>query len=240
MNLRIKKFVRGLVAIVLVAVICLALQVVIVPNIVRRVILSSLADIGLSGATLEVRSCSWRGAEFANVELGEDRCACFAAVTAEYSIGSLLRGKLNKIQVTGGQLLVRIRDGKIELGELARIRFKDNERASGPVVDRIELRACVLLVNWHKKQICIPCEGSIINSGSDWTVHDLQLNFQGTPVQMSAAFYSKGKSLVFSLDGRRIDLRALMAALPAEILDLPERWVGQADVKLQGDISIVE
>ena len=151
MNLRIKKFVRGLVAIVLVAVICLALQVVIVPSIVRRVILSSLADIGLSGATLEVRSCSWRGAEFANIELGEDRCACFAAATAEYSIWSLLRGKLNKVQITGGQLVVRIRDGRIELGELAKIKLKGSRQASGPIVDRIDLLACVLLVDWHEK-----------------------------------------------------------------------------------------
>ena len=47
MNLRIKKLVRYLIIIVLVAVICLALQVVIIPNIVRRVILSSLAEIGV-------------------------------------------------------------------------------------------------------------------------------------------------------------------------------------------------
>ena len=204
---------------------------------VQRLILSRLAGIGLSQASLEVRNCSLGSTELSNVELGQERCACIGTLTAEYSLGSLFSGKVKKIQITGGQLTIRVRDGKIELGELAQITLQDSQQGKDAPFDRIELRACTLYVDWPQKKICIPCEGSIKNNGAGWIMHDLRLNLQGAPLQLKATLYTRGESLAFTLVRQDIDLRALVTAFPVENFSIPARLDGKMSLKLQGDIS---
>ena len=233
----VKKSVRYILALIILVIIILSIQLVVLPRIVRHLILSRLAAIGLSEAALEVRSCSLSSAELTNVELGQERCACIGALTADYSLGSLFRGKVNKVQVTGGQFVLRIRNGKIELGELAQISVKSSQQATEAPFDSIELRACTLSIDWPQKQICIPCEGFIRNNGAGWIMHDLRLNFQGTPLQLKVSLYTRGETLAFSLQKQDIDLQALMTALPLEGFSIPARLAGKTGLKLQGDIS---
>jgi hypothetical protein len=233
----VKKSVRYVLALIILVIIILSIQLVVLPRIVQHLILSRLAAIGLSEAALEVRSCSLSSAELANVELGQERCACIGALTADYSLGSLLRGKVNKVQVTGGQLVLRIRDGKIELGELAQISVKSSQQATEAPFDSIELRACTLSIDWPQKRICIPCEGFIRNKGAGWIMHDLHLNFQGTPLQLKVSLYTRGESLTLSLQKQDIDLQALMTALPLEGFSIPARLAGNTGFELRGDIS---
>ena len=232
----IKKFVRFVLLLAVMAVIITSLQVVVLPLIARHLILRRLADIGLSEATLEVRSCSLRSAELTDVASGNEHCASIGALTAEYSLNSLFGGRVNKVMVTGGELLLRIRDGRIELGELANIAFKGGRQSAEAPFDSIELRACTLSIDWPQKRICIPCEGSIRNNGAGWIVHDLRLNFQGTPLQLKATLYTRGESLVFSLYKQDIDLQALMTALPVKGFSVPSRLAGTIGLKLQGEI----
>ncbi len=233
----IKKSVRYIFTLIILVIIILSIQLVVLPRIVQHLILSRLAAIGLSEAALEVRSCSLSRAELSNVELDQERCACIGALTADYSLSSLFRGKVNKVQVTGGQLVLRIRDGKIELGELARISVKGDRQPKEAPFDTIELRACTLSIDWPKKLICIPCEGNIYNNGAGWITHDLSLNFQGTPLQLKVSLYTRDETLAFSLQKQDIDLQALMTALPLEGLSIPARLAGKTGLKLQGDIS---
>lgn len=233
----LKKSVRLLLTLTVLAVSISVLQMVVLPRFVRKLILSRLAEIGLSEASLDVRSCSLRSAELTDVELGKERCACIGALTAEYSLGSLLRGKVKRVLITGGQLALRIRDGRIEFGELAQITAKGGRRAGEAPFDSIELRACTLTVDWGQKQICIPCDGAIRNNSTGWTIHDLRLNFQGTPLQLKATLYAGAETLAFSLDKQDLDLRALISALPLEGLPIPARLAGGIGLKLQGEIS---
>ena len=233
----LKKSVRVVLILTVLAVIIAFLQTIVLTRFVRSLILSRLADIGLPEASLKVRSCSFRSAELTDVELGNERCACIGALTAEYSLYSLFRGKVNRVLVTGGQLTLRIRDGKIEFGELAQIAVKGGQQARGSSFDSIDLRACTLSIHWPQKQICIPCEGTIRDNGAGWIVHDLRLNFQGTPLRLKATLYTRGETLAFSFDRQDIDLRDLMAALPVESVSIPARLAGMTGLRLQGEIS---
>lgn len=234
---RAMKLVRHALVLAIVAIVVLACQVVVLPRVVRHVILSRLAEIGLSEATLQVRSCSWRSADFADVRLGRDRCACIGSLTANYSPASLIRGKLKKVTVIGGQLLLRIQDGKLQFGKLAQIKLDCGKRTTEPPFESIELKACTLSIYWDGKHICIPCEGSILNAGSGRIVHDLRLHFQGTPLQIRANLYTRDESIVASLDEQDMDLRTLLTLLPAEKYDLPVRFAGGTTLRARADIS---
>ncbi|HUV67247.1 MAG TPA: YdbH domain-containing protein [Sedimentisphaerales bacterium] len=231
------KLLHRLLIFTVLAVIMLLLQVVVLPRLVRHRILSRLAEIGLPEATLEVRSCSWRGAELANVNLDKDRCGCIGAVAVQYSPRSLIQGKLKKVQITGGQLLLRVRDGKVEMGELAKLKLGNGEEAVDHPFGLIELHSCVLSIDLEKKRICIPCDGSIVNTGDGRLESDLNLNLQGVPLHVRLISFSDERSLSFSMEKEDLDLRALMTALPTGEFDLPARLAGRIDVKLEGEIS---
>jgi len=215
----------------------LLLQVVVLPRLVQHMILSRLAEIGLPVATLEVRSCSWRGAELANVNLDKDRSVCIGAVAVQYSPGSLIQGKLKKVQITGGQLLLRVRDGKVELGELAKLKLGNSEGTGDHPFGLIELHSCVLSIDLEKKRICIPCDGSIVHTGDGRLESYLNLNLQGIPLHVRLTSFSDEGSLSFSMEKEDLDMRALMTVLPTGQFDLPARLAGRIDVKLEGEIS---
>lgn len=103
MKRRIKKL-RGMLVVAVVAAVMLLLQVVVVPG---------LRDAGLPEA-LEVHSCSWRGADLMNVCLDGERCNFIGAVAVEYSPRSLMQGRMKRVQIIGGQTLLRIREGRLE------------------------------------------------------------------------------------------------------------------------------
>ena len=231
------KSIRFVLILIVLAVTLSLLQIVVLPRVVQHLILSRLAGIGLSEATLKVRSCSWRSAELTDVELDNEQCAGIGALSVEYSLSSLFRGKVNKMLVTGGRLVLRIRDGNIELGELAQISIKSGQQKGKVPFDSIELRACILSIDWPQKQICIPCEGEIRDNGTGGIVHDLRLNFQGTPLRLKATLYTRRDTLAFSFDKQDIDLRTLMAALPVKGLSIPARLAGKIGLSLQGEIS---
>ena len=232
-----KKTVRSICLLVVMAVTISLFQMVVLPHAIQRLILSRLAEIGLPEATLDVRSCSWRSAELIDVELGNQPCAGIGAMTVEYSLTSLWRGRVSKVFVTGGRLALRIRDGKVEFGELAQITFRGGEQKERAPFDTIELRASVLSIEWPQKHICIPCEGTIRDNGAGWIVHDLRLNFQNTPLRLKATLYTRGETLAFSLDKQDIDLRTLVASLPVEVVSIPPRLAGTMSLDLRGEIS---
>ncbi|VGO22223.1 intermembrane phospholipid transport protein YdbH family protein [Pontiella sulfatireligans] len=218
---------------IVLVVLLLLFQVVVLPRIVERMILSKLDEIGLPDATMEVHSCSWRGADIANVTLDKECCGVIGAMAVQYSPRSLMQGKLKRAQIIGGQLLLRVRNGKIEFGGSRQLKSGSGEA----LFDHIELNACILSVEWKNKRIHIPCDGSIVNSGAGRLEGDLNLNLQGVPLRLQFAMLREDKALSFGIEKKAVDLRALLAALPADAPDLPARFAGRADLKLEGSVS---
>ena len=145
-----RRVARWLVRIVVICAIvvaaALALQIGVLPAIVRGAVIERLSDMGLSEADLEVRSCSWSHAELANVNLDKEQSVCLDALAVKYSARSLLRGRLEVVEVTGAQLLLRIRDGQVGLGPLGRLKLEEGNGTGEPPFERIEVRSSAMLV----------------------------------------------------------------------------------------------
>jgi len=205
------------------------------PNAVQHSIQTQLAEIGLSDSTLDVRNCSWRSAEFDNVCLDDGRCVEISAVSTRYSPRSLLQGKVKEMKITGGRVRMRIRDGKIELGKLANLKFKTNKSAS-PFFDRIQFSNCRISVDWHEKLFSIPFDGAIFSADDGQLEGHLSLNLQGVVLPIQFTFLPDPGTFSFSMEQNDIDVRALLTALPMELPTLPPWVTNPVNAQLEGSL----
>lgn len=233
MRRRFFKCISYMCVLIVLGVLLSLFHVVVLPGVVRHIIVSKLAEIGLPESALEVRSCSWRSAELVNVSLGEEGSAYIGAMSVQYSLRSLSRARFKKIRVVGGQLVLRLRDGRIELMDTVQLKGGAGE----PPFDLIELYACELSIEGAQERIAIPCAGSVVNQGDGRLAGDLNLGLPGLPVPVRVASIYEAGALFFTAEKEGVDVRALLAALPDGMLDLPARLAGRMDFKLEGSIA---
>ncbi|WP_372806475.1 YdbH domain-containing protein [Pontiella sp.] len=204
------KILRGMLVVAVVAAVMLLLQVGIVPGLLHRLILAGLRDAGLPEATLEVRSCSWRGADLINVCLDGERCNFIGAVAVEYSPRSLMQGRLKRVQIIGGQTLLRIREGRLEPAKLPKTKPSGGAKKAVPF-DRFDWTACTAVIEWNGRHIDIPFEGSI-RTGRDRMTGQLNLALQGVPLQVTVATTGSGDSFSCAVSGQTPDRSGAAAA----------------------------
>jgi len=236
MKLRLKRGICWLLVLSAVVVLVSMAQVMVLPALVRRVILSRLNELGLPHAELKVRSCSWRSAELAHLCLDEQRCVSVDTIAVQFSLLSLLRGEVKRVHVAGGGLLVRVRDGRLDLGELARLTLGQRDAPLKLPFERIDLRACALTVDWNRQQTRFPCEGFIRRDSAGRAVHDLTLTLENTPAHVHATLETRRPSVAFSIDANEVSTRALASILPGRRLWLAREAAEPVDLHVCGTI----
>ena len=239
MNRWLKWTLRSLAGLAALVALILLFQVALLPSLVRSVLRSKLAEMGLSEADVEVRAISWWSAELANLDLDKDGSARVGSLAVKYSFASLLSGRIEAIEITGAQLTVRVRDGRLDLGALGRIKTEDSastEMTELPF-DRVDLRASSLLAEWEGRHVRVPCVGTILNPGKGPIELRLQVDVQGTPVRIAGTFLLSEKRLAFKMESGEFDIATLIAALPPGRIPLPLRAGGHASLNVRGEIS---
>ena len=204
------------------------------PGLVRSAVRGKLAEMGLPDADLEVRHVSWSSAEFANLKLDGEGTAGIGALGVSYSLASLADGQVETLELTGAEATFSVRDGKLDLGALGRIK---TEKKTELPFDRIELRASSVVVNWEGRQIRIPFSAEIVKTGPALVEMAFRADVQGARIELDATFLTDEKSLVFSAKAHGLDIAALMGALPPRVAGPGILAGGRISVEASGDVS---
>ncbi|HRU04166.1 MAG TPA: hypothetical protein P5137_00155 [Candidatus Brocadiia bacterium] len=141
------------------------------PGLVRRVALAQLARMGLDTADVEVRRISPFGVDVAGVRLDADGGARVDSIRVDCSPASLARLRVSRVAISGGEITIRIRNGKVDLGPLAKFKppASSGKSSSGPPrlpLDRFDLNACSLVVDWDGRILRAPAQATLVNTSN--------------------------------------------------------------------------
>jgi len=211
-----------------VAAVLLWLYVAVLPGIVERRALAALREMGLTGASLEVRAVSLGGAEAANVRLDEQGRVRIYSLAALYDLAALRKGRVGTIEVTGAELAIALRDGKLDLGPLADLEGSDEAGGEGLPFDRILLHASVLRLDLEGRETVIPVSGSIQTDGASLCTLDLRASAEGSTLHLAGSIDTNTKAIALSAEGAVRDVAGPLSALPPSLLRLPGRLGGGA------------
>jgi len=89
------------------------------PDLAEHLAADQFAALGLPEATLEVRHLSLNSVHVANLNLAPDGSARVDDIGVAYSLASLTEGRIDRVEVTGVHITVRVTDGAIDLGTWA-------------------------------------------------------------------------------------------------------------------------
>ncbi len=207
----------------------LALQVLVLPAVISRVVGASLAGLGLSEVTFEVRAASFFHTDLANVEVGKQGLVRVGRIGVDYSPGLLLRGRVGTISLTGAEVQVAYRDGRLDLGPLS---LSGSGASGGELpLDRVEFRACVLAVVWEGRGLWVPLEGSLLNQGRGRSQLDAVLRVQGRPVRLAGAYDAGADRMDLIASAEELDAAALGAAVP-------QRYAGKTPWISSGTVGV--
>ena len=217
----------GVAGVVLAAL--LVFHIAVVPGLVERIAVAKLREMGLKGASLEVRSVSLWSTEVANVALGEQGRVRIGALGVLYDLPSLLRGRLGTIEVTGAEMELRLRDGKLDFGPLADLQM--SSEAGELPFGRIELRASSLLLDLEGQRVRVPGHGSIVNTGEGRCSVDFRAQVEGATLHVSGTADTNTYDMDLTVEGEVRDLAAPLAVVPATVAELPGRAGGRVTFK---------
>ncbi len=136
------------------------------PAYVRHEIIAVLEEAGLPGVDLRVSSLSHRRVKITNLTAGDAGNLCVESIEANYSIGSVLKGRVRNIRVSGGVLTLALVDGAIDLGSLAGLTGGGGKGVAYVPFERLEFKSCVLALKSNGKVIEVPFEG-LLENGSE-------------------------------------------------------------------------
>jgi len=210
----------------------LVLHVVVLPGVVQRVVVAKLREMGLKGASLEVRSITPWNTQVANVSLDEQGRVRVGSLGVLYTLPDLLRGRLGTIEVTGAEMELRLHDGQLDLGPLADFQAPEGGAGDELPFGRIELRASALLLDLEGQLVRMPGRGSIVNTGQGVCRVDFRAEAAGAAVHVSGTADTTTLDMDLVVEGEVHDLAAPLAVVPVNVAEFPGRAGGHVTFKV--------
>lgn len=205
----------------------LLLYLLALPAVVRRVVRSSLADLGYPGATFSVRLASLTAVELADVHPAGGEATVIQNVLVRFSPIKVFGGRLRSIQLTGAEVPLTIRDGTVQFG----LAIKSS--GSGPLpFDRLDVVASTLHVDWEGRQIQLPVQGAVLPVADGSTHVELRTFFQGTSIPIVGTIDSTGTAVDLSASATNLSVAGIRSAVPWALMNYPFQTSGRADVRL--------
>lgn len=129
------------------------------PVYVRHMVITTLEEAGLPGVDLRVSSLSHKRVKFTNFTAGADGLRV-ESIEANYSIGSVLEGRVRNVRVSGCMLTLALVNGAIDWGPLAGLAGDGTWEAYVPF-ERLEFKSCALALKSNGGIVEVPFEGLV-------------------------------------------------------------------------------
>lgn len=191
----------------------LALQALLLPLIVRRVVASLLRQLDYAQATFDVRATSFWRTDLADIRL--DQQHRIDAITIDYTPWSLLSGRVRTIHINGAQLDLTLPD------QPTQTTAETTPQAPFPQVDlpfdHLQIRSSAIQLLWNNRQLWLPIEGALVNTGPNRGQLNLLARLQGVPVHLAGQFDTASQQLNLTANATALDAPSLLAMLPEKL-----------------------
>ncbi len=182
---------RGL----LVLAVFVLLYAFVLPWYVQRKIVTALHEAGLSDASIHVQRISpWR-AELAGLQVGRETGLSVGSIAVTYEPDVMGTGKAHTVTLDGAELRMAIRDGKLDLGPLANFHATDEQDGSpfSLPVERVELRASSVVVEWNGQSLRFPLAGTIEQRNAGHLEFKASVVIAGVPITLNGTLSENGR-----------------------------------------------
>jgi len=215
---------------------------IVLPLLVRRVLASSLQDIGVRDASFSIQ----------HVSLFSTRITGFSAsgetsleeITVGYTPASLVEGRIQEVRVDGLKMLIDLREGKFDLGTLGDVLKRHAEAPTSTTkpdladvrlpLDRIAIGRSQILLRTPEREISLPFEGVLTqqSDGRLWLQGDIAT--EPSPVRISGTLVLATGATDLQATGPALELASVANILKhaTGLEELSMTGVTSLDVKL--------
>ncbi len=157
----VRRLRRGAEVFLVVLALAVVLWFTFIAGIVEGIVISKLADIGLSPASLRViRVTPWQ-LDARSLVIGDNGQMNVADLHVTYSPGDLWSGRVDRVELTGVEWLIRYDGGKLDLGPLANLLTADDKPAdddAGAGLSHLVLRSSRVVLDLGGWRWVVPVE----------------------------------------------------------------------------------
>jgi hypothetical protein len=160
------------------------------PWVVHRKIASALDSMGLTPVRFDVHRVTPWTLELRDVQAGDVTPDRISAIVVDYSPAVLRSGRIHTVRLTGVDVTLDLRKGRIDTGPWADGKFSTKPKALAALdlpFDRLELESSSLTLTLARQTIRLPAKGYLVRQGDArfrvelaLTVDHKQLNLSGT------------------------------------------------------------
>ncbi len=161
---------RLLLLAILLAVGLLAAWIWVVPGMVERRITAALADAGLPGSSVHIDFVGLDRAFVSDIVIGADARLRARGALVTYDVGGLRNGRINSLQIVGAELNVKVHDGIVDFGDLAKAHGSDDGGEFDLPMEKLELVAAEVIAELPGRTVRVPLRGTVTKRGAQ-SVH---------------------------------------------------------------------
>jgi hypothetical protein len=191
-------------------------QLTLLPGLVQKEIIRALNKSGFSDAQVKVKSVTYWGADLENLNIGLEKKFQIKRIRVSYSLWSLIKGKVNAINLFGAQADLGVKNRVLDLGPLSSITGggKSNETLTIPFAN-LFLKESSLLLNVDGQSIMVPLEAIFRATGNNTGVFELQARVKNAKIKTSAIVDLNKKSFkgAFAITALDLDVLKLIGAV---------------------------
>ena len=191
----------------------LIVQYTLLPGLVQKKLIQSLNKSGFSDAQVKVKSVTYWGADLEDLNIGLEKKFQIKKITVNYSLWSLIKGKVNAIHLYGAKADLGMKNHVMDLGALSSIveGEKNNETLNLPFAN-LFLKESSLLLNVDGQSIIVPLEATFSATGNNTGIIELQARVKNAKIKTNAFVDLNKKSFkdTFTITGLDLDFLALL------------------------------
>lgn len=204
-------YLRCLWVLALLAVVGVWAYMFILPWYVHQKILSTLHDAGITDAGFDVRRVSpWR-LELIDVRAGDVLSGPGRSIVVTYSPSTLWDTRIQMARLSGLDLTVTAKDGRIEAGELSRAFFAGPSAGPKAIklpLDRVEVLTSFLTIKLPTRSIRLPVEGTFVRREDGRFTVDATLTPEDRPLHLAGTIGPMSDEFDLEVKGEAVDVVA--------------------------------
>ena len=193
----------------------LILQYTLLPGFVQKEIIRALNKSGLSDAQVKVQSVTYWGAELENLNIGLEKKFHIKRIRVSYSLWSLIKGKVNAINLYGAQADLGVKNRVLDLGPLSNLASGESTAPLIIPFDNLYLKESSLVLNVDGQVMMVPLEAAFRDTGNNTGIIELQARVKNAKIKTSTTVDLNKKSFkgTFTITGLDLDLLELISTV---------------------------
>src|SRR5688500_11474528 len=230
---------RILAVVGVVAVGLVLVQVFVLPRVVGIIVHRALVDFGFKNVSFNVQNVSFVHMRIADFRLDGEAVNTVGGITADYTIKTLLDGRITALRVERAEIQVTIeKDGSVDVGPLdlsaGDTSKKESQQAPSDgrlPFDRLEVVDSILNIAWEERRFAVPVRGTVWDLGQRKSSVELVATLYNAPLRVNGTLDASGETMEISATGSNWRIGDVLASIPERLTEAVPQLAGEMDVE---------